>query len=382
MNEKKFAEQFGNIDSSFVDEALDYKPLKSKGGLYMSKKKLVSIALAAALVVAIGATTAVASWSRLNQFNDFFDWMKDAQNIPDEVPVINDPEVYAKEVAPKVTTTERDAEEAAGVTSKVETYTPPAPGTAQITGVSATPYTVYLTIEFNAEGWDIPDEIPADARHDEEFHFEWADVNFGWSGGKSFDVSRDGNIFTYIFSRNNIREYPEDEIVITLQRFGYLTADKNFVTLRDEDVEVRLPVDEIDFMETVKSENSVNIMGIEHTAELSPYELLIWCNEDDLVANGLLDENGYWTNGELVEEYNDVFRSINTVIELHMTDGTVFTDHILTNEFGIAHIVGTMSGRRHTDIGICADYYGFEVPLDISQIDYIIFSGNRFDFAS
>lgn len=382
MKKYPFLEAIGTADEKFLEEVFEDKE-NERRQISMSKKKLVTIMIAAALVVAIGATTAAASWNRLNQIGSFFDWLKDAQQIPDEVPIINDPEVYAKEVNTNVTTAADDDTAAASTTAEVKSYTPPAPGTAQITSVSATARSIYVAVEFNAAGLDIPPELPEDARHDAQFQFEWPETNFIWTSGGGADISRDGDIFTYVFHWDSIYEFPEDEIVIKLQRFGYMNADKYFVTLHDIEVEARLPVDEINFMESIKSKNSIDIMGIEHTAELSAYEFLIWYNDEDLIANGIKDENGYCGSDERVRQYNDAFNfSMGAELEYHMTDGTVFIEHLFTNEFGASHLIGSMGGAKDADTGASAVIYTFEVPLDISQIDYIVMNGYRFDFAA
>ena len=378
MNKEKVAEYIGNIDDRYLEEVFQHKGQNRRKT--MNKKKLVAIALAAALVVAIGATTAVASWSRLNQLGGFFDWKKDAMRIPDEVPIIKDPEIYGKEVNTNVTAAADDGETVSEA-AQVSSYAPPAPGTAQITSVSATKHSIYVTVEFNAAGLDIPSELPEDARHDEQYGFEWPETNFIWMGGGGADVSRDGDIFTYVFHWNSIYKFPEDEIVIKLQRFGYTNADKNFVTLHDIEVEARLPMDEVEFMESIKSKKPVDIMGIEHTAELSAYELLIWCSDEDLVAKGLIDDEGYWVSDEQKKQYTDTF-GFGAVMEFHMTDGSVFTEHLFTNEFGTSHLIGSRGGTRDPDTGVNAVAYCFEVPLDISQIDYITLDGYRFDFNS
>ena len=375
MKKYRLSEELGNIDEAFLEEVFEYQ--SKKRSIRMSKKKIVSIVIAAALVVSIGVTAVAASWSSLNQLSDYFAWSKETFRVPDEVPIIEDPEVYAKEVTPTVTTAQSDAEEAvSATTSEVKTYTPPAPGTAQITSVSATKHSIYMTIEFNAEGWDIPDEIPADARHDEEFGFEWADTNFWWSGGRSADVSRVGNIFTYVYSWNHIYEFPEDELVITLQRFGYITADKDFNTLRDIDVEVRLPVDEIDFMETITSKNTADLMGATYTAEISAYEFSVRTSIEDLVTNGLSDEIGYVFTDEM-QDY--LYRA---VIEFHLTDGTAFTSNLGTYSIDDSSLITSRGALRNPDEGTSTMIYCFEVPIDISQVDYITLNDVPFYFSS
>lgn len=60
MNEKKFAEEFGRIDSAFVDEALDYRRKRS---IFMSKKKLVAVIAAAVVTVLLSVSVAAATYT-------------------------------------------------------------------------------------------------------------------------------------------------------------------------------------------------------------------------------------------------------------------------------------------------------------------------------
>lgn len=104
---------------------------------------------------------------------------------------------------------------------------------------------------------------------------------------------------------------------------------------------------------------------------------------DDDLLSGAMAKNGYWGSDERLRQYNDAFNfSMGAELEFHMTDGTVFIEHLFTNEFGASHLIGSMGGTKDADIGASAVIYTFEVPLDISQIDYIVMNGYRFDFAA
>lgn len=78
MNEKKFAEEFGKINSSFIDEALDYKPENKRGGIYMSKKKILIIA---AVIAAIVVTFTAAGIGSRYLLHDYFGSIKDGTAV-------------------------------------------------------------------------------------------------------------------------------------------------------------------------------------------------------------------------------------------------------------------------------------------------------------
>lgn len=378
MKKYPFLEAIGTADEKFLEEVFNDKK-DERGQISMSKKKLVTILIAAVLVMSLGVTAAAAGWSRLNQLGDYFEWSKENARLPEELPIINNPEVYAKEVVTSAVTDETEVTEDTKAVSDVE-YTPPAPGTAQITTVSMAGRSIYMTIEFNAEGLDIPAELPENANEDMGYCFEWPDTNFHWSGGSQVPASRNGNIFTAVYHWNNVK-LPEDEIVIKLQKFGYFGyfyPDKDFVALHDIEVEVKLPVSEINIIEPRKSMNTANIMGADFGVELSAYDLVIYSDFDSLFAAGLVNEDGFsseW-NIEGVKKW-DYFDERH--LELHMLDGTVFTEEV----FGFdnsSHLVTSMSGYRDVEARKLAIVWSFDVPVDVDQIEYIIINDSRFDF--
>lgn len=70
MNIEKLTKEIGRMDSAFIDEALDYGAEKTKRGITMSKKKLISTAIAAALVVALATMSVSAAVSIANYADD------------------------------------------------------------------------------------------------------------------------------------------------------------------------------------------------------------------------------------------------------------------------------------------------------------------------
>lgn len=380
MKKYPFLEAMNAVDEKFLEEVLDDSKEQERRQISMNKRRTVTILVAAALVVTMAATAVAAGISKISTLGDYFEGNKQSFRLPDEVPIMQNPEDYANEVTTSTTTAQ--TEEVNGVVDAagaVENYTPPAPGEAKITAVSASKRSLFITYEFNAAGLDLPQELPDDAHPGEEYMFEWEDVNFNWSGGMSGTLSREGDIITGILHRNNIFELPEDEIVIKLQRLGYIAIegkDKTFKTVKDIEVEMRLPVDQISIMESIKSTNTAQVMDAESTAELSPYELIIYSDAEQLYAAGYNSSVGW--GDERKNHYDYYFKA---PLEVHMLDGTAYTEHLFTNEFETTHMVVNMSGFKDKENGRDATVLSFEVPLDIAQIDYITINDARFDFA-
>ena len=152
--------------------------------------------------------------------------------------------------------------------------------------------------------------------------------------------------------------------------------DKVHKTIADIEVEMRLPMNQINIMESIKSKNTAKVMGAESTAELSAYELIIYSDAEQLSTAGYDSSMGWGGEGKNTAEYY-----LKSVLEFHMLDGTVFTEHLFTNEFETSHIVGNMSGFKDKENGLDAKVLSFEVPIDTAQIDYIMVGDARFDFA-
>lgn len=374
MKKYPFLEAMSAVDEKFLEEVLNDSKEQERRRISMNKRRTVTILVAAALVVTMAATAVAAGVSKISTLGDYFEGNRQYFEIPDEVPIMRNPEDYANEVT--ASTKAEDINGVVNAAGAIDNYTPPAPGEAKITAVSATEHSLFVTAEFNAAGLDIPQELPEDARPGDEYGFKWIDTNFKWSNGTNATVSRDGDIFTCVWSWSNIIELPEDEIVLKPRQIGYIGYDeeknKVFNVVNDIEFEIRLPMSEINIMKSIKSTNSVNIFGTDYSVELSAYELRFCSDyEPSKVAADLEDE-------EKMKSMRDYFYS--GVVELHMLDGTVFTeDH---SSLSATHLVTSKSSFINRDKGVSGISLSFDVPIDIAQIDYITINDARFDFAS
>lgn len=122
-------------------------------------------------------------------------------------------------------------------------------------------------------------------------------------------------------------------------------------------------------------------MGADFSAELSIYDLVVYSDFDSLFAAGLIDENGCSSDWNKDVKKWDYFED-ERHIELHMLDGTVFSDEVFSGK-NSTHFVRSMSNCcRDVEKGRCMLVLSFSVPIDVDQIDYIVLNDNRFDFAS
>lgn len=348
MNEKKFAEQFGNIDSSFVDEALDYKPLKSKGGLYMNKKKLVSIALAAALVVAIGATTVAAAKSGLFSMKQHFDDVQEKYDITD-VPVIEDVESYAVEV---------ESTAKSGAMS------------AKVVSAACDGYSIYAIVDMTVDGFVMPDDFTEESRFSfKQWHTENHAINCAIK-----DVTYEENTFTFVLHFAGMRKAPEEDIVITLEDFGYYATNRTydveqerdlFIPLNEGELNLVLPIDALNVQKGIQAESAADVRGAEIMMEISPLGMLLYGDSAAIDEASMTDKN-----------YLGL-----PAFEFHMRDGKVIGDF-----FSYGELFGLLSSHcswLDRDTGeVRYTYVGFSVPVDISQIEYITVHDVPFYFSS
>ncbi len=387
MKKYPFLEAIGTVDEKFLEEALDDSKEQERRQISMNKRKTVMIMIAAALIFTMAATAVAAGISKISTLGNYFEDFSEYLKIPDEGPIMRNPEDYANEVTTEVTTTAQ-SEDVNGVVNAagtVDTYTPPAPGEAKITAVSASERSLFVTIEFNASGLDIPQELPEDARSDEVYRFHAAYANLDKRVGNGFKclggivpISREGDIFTLVAHWDSINDFPEDEIVVTLSQIGYIAIegiDKVFKSVSDVEVEVRLPVDQINYMESIKSTNTVDIFGNEYAVKVSPYELILYSEYDSSVDDS-------YDNYEVFEKTaRELLDFCKTTIEFHMLDGKVYIDPAFSLKRTDFRIIGSMHGFVFRDENVFGQEFSFELPLDTTQIDYIMINDARFDFA-
>lgn len=395
MKKYPFLEAMSAVDDKFLEEVLSDNKEQERRQVPMNKKRTVTILVAAALVVAMAATAVAAGVSKISTLGDYFAGAKEHFKVPDEVPMMQNPEDYAYEVTTSTTTAQ--TEEVKGVvdaTEAVDTYTPPAPGEAKILAVSATKYNVYMTVEFNVAGLDLPKELPEDSSPTGEWYFGYEDMESNFRGAlpNMELMSYENDIMTYAFwfkfpmflMDNNVlteEEREQDEFILTLKSIGYTAYSdptpegytpkgyrkKEYQAVRDVDFEIRVPLDEIEIMEPIKSTNTATLKGVDgFTIELSPYDMDLRTSIDNLTAAGI-DE----MDQESVSKMSDYFLK-ELVIEFHMLDGSSFYEDFTKFTHNIINGGGA---------GATGATFDFWVPIDITQIDYITINDARFDFA-
>ncbi len=385
MKKYPFLEAIGTVDEKFLEEALNDSKEQERRQISMNKRKTVTIMIAAVLVFTMAATAVAAGVSKLSIFGSYFEGRRQRSNIPDEVPIMNNPKDYANEVTTSTTTAQ--TEEVNGVVDAagaIEAYTPPAPGEAKIIAVSATKHNMYMTLEINVAGMDIPKELPEDSSPTGQYYFgyEGHEQNFRSAFSRMEMISYEDDIMTFVMSWDG-HICSEDELVVKLSQIGYTAysepdaeghRSKDFKAVADLEIELRLPVSELNIMEPIKSSNTAKLIGADYSVELSPYELVLCTSMDSLIAAGydLESEEGIY-------EFDKVDMELfNSIVELHMLDGTEVRYDPMSYDF---HLYRSGSGFRDYESRQFGRIFFLNVPIDTTQIDYIMVDDAHFDFA-
>ena len=95
MKKYPFLEAVGTVDEKFLEEALNDSKEQERRQISMNKRKTVTILIAAALIFAMAATAVAAGISKISTLGNYFDDFSEYLKIPDEGPIMRNPEDYA-----------------------------------------------------------------------------------------------------------------------------------------------------------------------------------------------------------------------------------------------------------------------------------------------
>lgn len=321
-----------------------------------TKKKIrrlsIPLLIAAAVIMTAGITIFAAELGGLSLLKGYFDKTRNEYDIS-EIPVIEEAEIYGTEIT--YTT-------AAATGAYVQEENTSEKESARIVSVSCDKYNIFIMLEYEADRSVITADIPDVSSFG--FRFYSAEI----SGSYSMEaVSRTGNLFSFACHIGGIRELPADMITLELESFGY-HGDNGFVPITEEKLTVDVPMSEMNVLQFIKADNSIQIDGITYEAELSPLGLLLY-NDTEAYIN---DDGG-------LENYNfDKYKFSFINFIFYMKDGSVFGDgESYDSVYGLFR---SQSGWIDFENGKEYNSYGFTVPVDISEIEKISFHGEEFFF--
>lgn len=356
MKNYRLSEELGNIDEVFLEEVFEYSMNKRR--IRMNKKKIVSIVIAAALVVAMSATAIAAASSGLFNMKQHFDDVQNERDLAD-VPVIEDVEDYASIV------------ESTAWSSKMS---------AKVLSAACDEYSIYAIVDMTVDDFVMPDDFTEESW----FTFRQKSTENHAINCAIEDITYEGNTFTFVLHYAGMRKAPDEDIVIKLSDFGYyatnMTYDHEqkrdlFIPLNSGDLELVIPIDSLNVQKGIEAVSQADVRGVEITMQISPLGMLLYGDSAAIeTASMFYDEN----LDRMV--LNKDFLGL-PAFEFHLRDGKVIGDYFAYGElFGL---LNSHCGWIDRETGtIQYTYVGFSVPVDISQIEYITVHDVPFYFVS
>ena len=283
----------------------------------------------------------------LSTMKNYFDYTKKRWEVRDEVPIIEDPKLYA---AATDTLVESDIADSMIYPS--------------ISVVSGDECSVFAVIEVDTKDLVLPADIPEDA----VLQFKGASENF-YNMGAWYPLeftSQNGTVYSYAYSCFNIGRGLPDEVVFELRDYGYYDGEE-FVTLVKGTY--RLIIDSNKFNTTEKLKKisgQMEVKGATLNVALTPYGVKVYGSISQLTGLGLLDDKYFLIQGN--------------IYELNKRDGSTIGDW--DGDFyknGIYNLTSNWNGWRDPDKDIACYGYGFNVPVDVDEIEAVTVHGVRFD---
>lgn len=343
MNKYPFLESLDHADEKFVKEVLEYKTAERR---IIMKKKIIAIALAAALAVTAGVSAVAENGGGFEKLGEYFNRTRETIKAPEDFPTVD-----ARAVSADVT---------AAVTKNAEAADPEPlkPGEARLTSAFTTNHGFYGTIEWNLEGMGLPDALPEEALANHGYDVGgvsfYKDVDgekqrFGIFGMVS--TVRNGNIIEIVIDASNLEKKPEGELIIGFDSLNYTKYEgdnKVMVPVYEGAVEIAVNVDDYPKLESRYSVNKpLGDDGKALTLELCPSGIEI------------RNEDGEYAGINLLK----------SVIELRMTDGTCVSGCILD-----------YSNHELIFGGGSGNYISFATPLDVETVESVTVDGIEFTF--
>ena len=283
----------------------------------------------------------------LSTLKNYFDYTKKRWEVRDEVPIIDDPELYA-----------------AATDALVESDIADSMIYPSISVVSGDECSVFAVIEVDTKDLVLPADIPEDA----VLQFKGASENF-YNMGAWYPlefISQNGTVYSYAYSCFDIGRRLPDEVVFELRDYGYYDGEE-FVTLVKGTY--RLIIDSNKFNTTEKLKKisgQMEVKGATLNVALTPYGVKVYGSISQLTGLGLLDDKYFLIQGN--------------IYELNKRDGSTIGDW--DGDFyknGIYNLTSNWNGWRDYDKDIACYGYGFNVPVDVDEIEAVTVHGVRFD---
>lgn len=299
------------------------------------------------------------------RFNSYFEEIKEQYEIPDDVPIADDPYAYAKEVCINaVFVNSSDKKNSVKTTPKI---------IPQIVAIIGDGVDAYFDIAVDATALELPDDIPEDAL----FGFRRNTAPWNDSAKENLDqqlkripLQEDG-IYRYTHYQRDMYAFKHyQNYQLNLYDFGYSTGDE-FIVLQEGKFTLTVEPDMHNTIESyTKTSGPKEVKGVMLEVSLTPISMEVTGSASKIEELGYKYDKSWLGQG-----------ASPWPIEYYMSDGTVIGSEESYFETAFYHLINSMGGGGwcpDNDIG--GTRLGFNVPIDVDEVVAIALYGVRFDF--
>ena len=282
---------------------------------------------------------------------NYFDYIK-KRWVKDEVPIIEDPELYAAATSISVET------DVIGSQINDNVYIYPS-----ISAVAGDEHGLVVIIEVDTRDLVLPEDMPENA----VLQFMGATDNFYAPGlWHPLDfVSQNGTVYSYAYSCFAIDRGLPNQVNIELRNFGYYDGEE-FVPLIMGTYSLIIDSKKFNTTEKLKKiSKPVEVRGVKLELELTPFGLVVKSSNSQMKKRGLWDDKYFLSQGDCFDFY--------------LRDGSVIGEEEDFFDTAFYGLLCKINGWVDFDNDISYDHYGFMVPVDVEEIEAITVHGVRFD---
>lgn len=286
----------------------------------------------------------------LSGIKNYFDYTKKRWGIKDEVPIIEDPELYAAATNIYVETDVMDSQ----INGRIY---------PSISAVAGDEHGLVAIIEVDTRDLVLPEGMPENA----VLQFMGATNNFYAPGlWHPLDfVSQNGNVYSYAYSCFAIDRGLPNQVNIELRNFGYYDGEE-FVPLIMGTYSLIIDSKKFNTTEKLKKiSKPVEVRGVKLELELTPFGLVVKASNSQMEKLGL--------------RYDKYFLSQGDCFDFYLRDGSVIGSEENYFDTAFYGLMCTAHGWIDFDNDIGYDHYGYQVPIDVDKIVAVTVHGVRFD---
>ncbi len=339
IDEQKF-EALCNRLKIGVEAPRENSGTDAAAGKRRSKPKFAAALAAALVITSICATTAVAVGSSGWKMEQFFHSNRRAQDDGSGFSMMVNPDEYANDIEVTAVTEVNEKDSDAEIEPK-------------LVSVSGDGHTIVAIIEVDIKDLDLPEEA---IKHG-SIGFYSTKSNIPCADFSPMLINKEGTIYSYAFTVADIDFMPEEGVTIELINFGYDIGNGFEIAVNGT---FKFKVDSESFntmSDLVKISGKMQVKGATLQLQLNPLGLLVYGSYSELKSLGLDGDKYFLAQG-------DCFK-------FRMSDGRILGEEDNFFDTDFYTLVTSVHGWVDFDNDIRYYHYGFNMPVDISEVEAV-----------